>query len=137
MAVSPGSRLAENASNVGFIVHRGDTKDGTDADRFFNPSVTPEIWLQTGRRHNLHLAGGGPGLRHHPLPSRRWRLGISANYNDCWGLHLWGDAIDPSEATELERAQAGRRIDDYRRLLGHPHRQDATQPVNFIVHQRR
>ncbi len=31
---------------MGFIVHRGDTKDGTDADRFFNPGATPEIWLR-------------------------------------------------------------------------------------------
>ncbi|NIQ96103.1 MAG: alpha-1 6-glucosidase, partial [Desulfuromonadales bacterium] len=39
-------KLAPNATNVGFIVHRGDTKDGTTADRFFNPSLTPEIWLK-------------------------------------------------------------------------------------------
>ncbi|MGD8490933.1 MAG: alpha-amylase family glycosyl hydrolase, partial [Anaerolineae bacterium] len=40
-------KLAPGAQNVGFIVHRGDTKDGTDADRFFNPSTDgPEIWLR-------------------------------------------------------------------------------------------
>ncbi len=40
--------LAPNASNVGFIVHRGNVKDGTDSDRFFNPGQTPEIWLKGG-----------------------------------------------------------------------------------------
>jgi hypothetical protein len=39
-------RLAPNATNVGFIIHRGDTKDGTEADRFFNPAATPQIWLR-------------------------------------------------------------------------------------------
>ena len=41
-------KLAENASNVGFIVHRGDVKDGTEADRF----------LQS-RRHARNLAAPG------------------------------------------------------------------------------
>ena len=40
--------LASNASNVGFIVHRGDTKDGTDADRFFNPGEHVTIPFEIG-----------------------------------------------------------------------------------------
>ncbi len=39
-------KLAPNAQEIGFIVHRGDAKDGTDSDRFFNPGATPEIWLK-------------------------------------------------------------------------------------------
>ena len=72
--------LAPDATNVGFIVHRGDTKDGTDADRFFNPSSTPEIWLKEDDAHDLHFAGRGPGLRHDPLPPpgrRLYRLGAA------------------------------------------------------------
>jgi glycosidase len=36
-----------DASDVGFIVHRGDEKD-VDPDRSFDPSTHPEIWLRSG-----------------------------------------------------------------------------------------
>jgi glycosidase len=36
-----------DATNVGFIVHRGDEKD-VEPDRFFDPSTTPEVWLRSG-----------------------------------------------------------------------------------------
>jgi len=40
--------LSDATQDIGFIVHRGDTKD-TDADRFFNPTADgPEIWLKQG-----------------------------------------------------------------------------------------
>ena len=45
-AVSPGSSWPTPPKPVNFIVHRGDAKDGTEADRAFNPAATPEIWLK-------------------------------------------------------------------------------------------
>ena len=40
--------LQPGAQNMGLIVHRGDTKDGTTEDRFIDPSRTPEVWLKSG-----------------------------------------------------------------------------------------
>jgi len=39
-------KLGDPSQPVNFIVHRGDLKDGTDADRQFDASVNPEIWLK-------------------------------------------------------------------------------------------
>ena len=48
-AVLPGSNWPDPTQPLNFIIHRGDTKDGTDADRFYNPASHPEIWVQTRR----------------------------------------------------------------------------------------
>jgi Bacterial pullanase-associated domain len=52
---------------------------------------------------------------------------------DPWGLHLWGDAIDPSEATEWPATKPFQGEDEYGRFaFVRLARDDA--PVNFIVH---
>ena len=100
-------KLAPNASQVGFIVHKGDTKDPDGSpDRFFDPGQTPEIWLKSGDATvytSRAAAQGYVELRYH-RPD-----GVYAG----WGLHLWGDAIDPSEATEWAAPKLPDRIDDY------------------------
>ena len=121
-------KLAPNASQVGFIVHKGDTKDPDGSpDRFFDPQQTPEIWLKSGDATvytSRAAAQGYVELRYH-RPD-----GVYTG----WGLHLWGDAIDPTEATEWAAPKLPDRIDDYGahwlvRI------QDATKAVNFIVHK--
>ena len=121
-------KLAPNASEVGFIVHKGDTKDPDGSpDRFFDPQQTPEIWLKSGDATvyaSRAAAQGYVELRYH-RPD-----GVYTG----WGLHLWGDAIDPTEATEWAAPKLPDRIDDYGahwlvRI------QDATKAVNFIVHK--
>ncbi|HTH07218.1 MAG TPA: alpha-amylase family glycosyl hydrolase, partial [Ilumatobacteraceae bacterium] len=92
-------KLNPGASNVGFIVHKGDTKD-TPADRFFDPSATPEIWLKADDATIYTSQADAQGyvtIRYH-RPDGDY--GDPTTANDFWGLHLWGDAIDPSEATE-------------------------------------
>jgi hypothetical protein len=85
-------QLAPNADEVGFIVHRGDAKDGTDADRFFNPSLTPEIWLKAGDAvtYTSQAEAQGYVTVHYHNPGGDY---------DGWGLHLWGEAIHPDEGT--------------------------------------
>jgi hypothetical protein len=120
-------KLAPGATNVGFIVHRGDTKDGTTADRFFDPSLNPEIWIRQddGNFYTSQVeAQGYVTVRYH-RPD-----GIY----DGWGLHLWGDAIDPSEATTWDNPKMPDGIDEYGAFFN-IQIQDATQPVNFIVHK--
>jgi glycosidase len=119
-------KLAENATNVGFIVHRGDVKDGTDADRFFDPSDTPEIWLRQDDATIYASQAAAQGF-------------VTIHYHrddglyDGWGLHLWGDAIDPSETTNWPETKPPTGTDDFGAywdvLI-----QDVTQPVNFIIH---
>ncbi|NOK63758.1 MAG: pullulanase-type alpha-1,6-glucosidase [Chloroflexi bacterium AL-W] len=53
---------------------------------------------------------------------------------DGWGLHLWGDAIDPAEATEWTDAKPFDGEDEYG-VFAFIKLQDATQPVNFIIHK--
>jgi hypothetical protein len=119
--------LAPGASNVGFIVHRGDTKDGTDADRFFDPSVTPEIWLKNDdpNVYTSQAAADGYVTIHYQRPD--------GDYTD-WGLHLWGDAIDPSEVTDWASPKPPTGIDDFGAFWT-VQIQSTDGPVNFIIHR--
>jgi len=126
-------KLAPGAQNVGFIVHRGDTKDGTDADRFFNPSTDgPEIWLK-GNDASFYTsqadAQGYVTIHYHRE---------DGDYTG-WGLHLWGDAIDPSEGTAWDNPKLPTGFDDYGAywniLLNSANPDAVTLPVNFIIHR--
>ena len=129
-------KLAPNASNVGFIVHRGDTKDGTPNDRFFNPGQTPEIWLKGGDAtiYTSQAEAQGFVTIHYHRDAGDYGDPTSNDFNDFWGVHLWGDAIDPSEGTEWTSPKKPTGIDDYG-----PYWQvqivNASQPVNFIIHR--
>jgi pullulanase-type alpha-1,6-glucosidase len=127
--------LTPGATNVGFIVHRGDTKDGTTADRFFNPSATPEIWLRQDDAATYTSQAAAQGfvtIRYH-RPDGDYGT-PSSDFNTFWGLHLWGDAIDPSEGTEWTSPKPPTGIDDYG-AFWNVLIQDASQPVNFIIHR--
>jgi pullulanase-type alpha-1,6-glucosidase len=120
-------KLAPNADNVGFIVHRGDTKDGTDQDRFFNPSQTPEIWLKTddSTTYTSQAAAQGYVTVHYYRPD--------GDYVD-WGLHLWGEAIDPAEVTDWSSPKPPTGIDDYG-LYWDVSIVNPSLAVNFIIHR--
>ena len=51
-----------------------------------------------------------------------------------WGLHLWGDAIDPAEATSWDTPKLPTGTDDYGAYF-EIKLKDPTKPVNFIVHK--
>ena len=71
---------------------------------------------------------------HYHRPDGDYGDPTSSDYNDYWGLHLWGDAIDPSEGTGWTTSKPPTGIDDfgaYWDILI----QDATKPVNFIIHR--
>jgi glycosidase len=53
---------------------------------------------------------------------------------DSWGLHLWGNAIDASEATDWTAPKPFLGEDEYGRFAW-VKLADDTQAVNFIVHQ--
>ena len=120
-------KLAIGGGPVNFIVHRGDVKDGTEADRGFDSNVTPEIWIRQddGSEYSTQALAQGYATIRYYRPD-----GV---YGD-WGLHLWGDAIDPSEATEWPNPKPIDGTDDFGAfwniLL-----QDPSQPLNFIIHR--
>jgi len=128
-------KLAPNAENVGFIIHRGDTKDGTNDDRFFNPAANPEIWLRQDDATMYTSQADAQGyvtIRYHRDDGDYGTP--SPDFNTFWGLHLWGDGIDPSEATEWPAPKPPTGIDDYGAFWD-VQAGDSTQPVNFIIHR--
>jgi pullulanase-type alpha-1,6-glucosidase len=56
------------------------------------------------------------------------------NDYDGWGLHLWGDGLDPTEVTEWATPKPFLGEDDWGRFAWIK-LNDAKQNVNFIVHQ--
>jgi pullulanase-type alpha-1,6-glucosidase len=129
-------KLADPSKPVNFIVHRGDNKDGTNDDRSFDPSTTPEIWLRQGDPtiYTSHAAAQGYVTIRYQRPDDDYGNPNSTDFNDYWGLHLWGEAIDPSEATQWPSPKKPTRIDAdgaYWQIAV----DDVTKPVNFIIHR--
>lgn len=121
-------KLADASQDVNFIVHRGDVKDGTDADRKFNPGTDgAEIWLQQddGEFYTSRAAAQGYVTIHYHRPDGLY---------DGWGLHLWGDAIDPAEATEWTAPKSFDGIDDFG-AYWNVAIVNTDLPVNFIIHK--
>ncbi len=119
-------QLGPRPTSVGFIVHRGDTKDGTNADRFFNPSINPEIWIKGGDPNTYTCQADAQGfvtIHYHR---------DDANYTN-WGLHLWGDSIDPSEATAWSNPKTPTGSDDYG-IYWEIQIIDSAETVDFIIH---
>jgi glycosidase len=58
----------------------------------------------------------------------------TGDFNDFWGLHLWGNAIAPAEATDWTSPKPFLGEDEYGRFA-FVRLADDTQPVNFIVHR--
>lgn len=118
---------AGNNQDINFIVHRGDTKDGTQADRKFNPGADgPEIWLKQddGEFYTTQAAAQGYVTIHYQRPD--------GNYT-AWGLHLWGDAIAAAESTEWTSTQPFDGIDDFGAYWT-VDIVNTEMPVNFIIH---
>ena len=119
-------KLLPGATNVGFIPHKGDEKD-PGPDRFFDPSQNPEIWLKQGdiTVYTSQAAAQGYATIHYHRPDGLY---------DGWGLHLWGDAIDPSEGTEWATPKPPTGSDDYGPFWN-VQLADPSQPLNFIIHK--
>ncbi len=58
----------------------------------------------------------------------------SDDFNDFWGLHLWGDAIDPAEGTDWTSPKKPTGQDDFG-IFWRVDIVDSSLPVNFIIHR--
>jgi glycosidase len=71
---------------------------------------------------------------HYERPGGDYGDHTTGNFNDFWGLHLWGEAIVPGEVTEWTAPKPFLGEDGYGRFAW-VELADDTLPVNFIVHQ--
>jgi glycosidase len=71
---------------------------------------------------------------HYQRPTGDYGDHTTGDFNDFWGLHLWGDAIAPSEGTDWQSPKPFLGEDDYGRFAW-VDLADDTLPVNFIVHR--
>ena len=129
-------KLAPGGGTVNFIVHRGETKDGTDADRSFDANTSPAIWLKSddGTEYSSQAAAQGFATIRYHRPDGDYGDPTSPDFNDFWGLHLWGDAIDPSEETGWTDPKRPDGIDDYG-AFWNVQLADPSLPLNFIIHR--
>ncbi len=119
-------RLQDPTKPVNYIIHKGNDKD-TPNDRSFIPALIPVLWLKQGDAANYasRAAATGKTIIHYKRPGGDY---------DGWGLHLWGDAIDPGEATSWDSPKLPTGFDDYGAYFEIA-LADPTKPVNFIVHK--
>ena len=122
-------RLVDETQPVNFIVHKGDEKDPGDGDRFFDPSVSREIWLVQGdwTIYTSRAEALGETLVHYNR--------ADDDYTD-WGLHLWQDG-DPS-LTDWPNREMPSSYDDFGAVYSittsvYP-TLTLSNPLNFIVH---
>jgi glycosidase len=73
-------------------------------------------------------------LIHYQRPAGDYGDHTTGNSSDFWGLHLWGNAIDPAEATDWTSPKPFLGEDEYGRFA-FVRLADDTQAVNFIVHK--
>ncbi|MDJ0837468.1 MAG: DUF3372 domain-containing protein [Acidobacteriota bacterium] len=119
-------QLQDATQTLWFIIHRGNTKD-TPNDRSFTPSVNSEVWLIEGDStvYTSNPFAGGMAKIHYHRPG--------GDYSG-WGLHLWGSAIAPSEATTWSNPKMFNGEDSFGKVttiaLSNPN-----NALWFIVHQ--
>ena len=92
-------KLNPGAKNVGFIVVGKDGVKDVDADRFLDPSVTPEVWLKQGDTQVSETRPGTPEPPDENTAIIHYRR-ADGDYAG-WGLHLWGDGIDPAALAQV------------------------------------
>ncbi|MCB9128551.1 MAG: pullulanase-type alpha-1,6-glucosidase [Ardenticatenales bacterium] len=99
-------------------------------DHYSSDSVNVTV----GEEDNSCVAHNGYAVIHYFRDDGNYGNYSSTNYNDFWGLHLWGDAITPEEQTSWTEPKKMNGQDDYG-LFAFIELADDTQPLNFILHR--
>jgi len=130
-------KLAPDPGPVNFIIHRGDVKDGTPADRSFDSGTSTEIWTRggDGSEYTTQAAASGYTRIHYHRDDGNYGNPASSDFNDFWGLHLWGDAIDPTVATTSWQQPLKPTGVDAFGVYFDVALIDPSKPVNFILHR--
>lgn len=119
-------KLQDKTKPVNYIIHKGNDKD-TPADRSVIPADIPELWLKQGDPNNYasRAAVEGKTVIHYKR--------ADGDYTG-WGLHLWGDGLDPTEVTQWGAPKQPTGMDDYGAYF-EIKLTDPTKALNFIVHK--
>ena len=122
-------------SQVNFIIHQGDTKD-TPNDRFFDADTNPEVWINADDPTIYTSQADAQGFVtvHYHRDDGDYGDPTSPDFNNFWGLHLWGDGINPSEVTVWPDPKPPTGVDGYG-AFWEVQIVDSSQPVNFIIHR--
>ncbi|KEF35601.1 alpha-dextran endo-1,6-alpha-glucosidase [Deinococcus sp. RL] len=118
--------LKPGARKVGFIVHKGDTKD-PGPDQFADLSQGREVLVRSGKTELTYLAPETPI----PAGSARVNYFRPDGQYAGWGLHTWGDVKTP---TEWARALPPTGTNSFGVYWDVPMK-DGWQKLNFIVHR--
>ncbi|MGK5677676.1 pullulanase-type alpha-1,6-glucosidase [Actinoplanes sp. URMC 104] len=121
-------KLAPDATNVGFVVVGKDGVKDVEADRSFDPSKTPEIWLEQGNPAitTTPPAAGEPDPGTATIHYRR----PGGDYSG-WGLHVWDGA---ATATDWASPLPPTGTDTFGAYWKVPLAAGATG-VNYIIHK--
>ena len=119
-------KLQDKTKPINYIIHKGNDKD-TANDRSFNPGDIPVLWLKQGDGANYasQAAIAGKTVIHYQRAD-----GVYTG----WGLHLWGDGLDPTEVTQWAAPKLPTGTDDYGATF-EIKLTDPTKAVNFLVHK--
>jgi pullulanase-type alpha-1,6-glucosidase len=132
--------LAPTGNTLGFIVHRGDTKDGTEADRMLNIAQTNEVWLKGGDGTDYATQADAQGFA--TIRYKRADGNYGEGTENYWGIHIWSDggnnAIDPSAETSWDAPRAPDGFDSFGAYWNVPlNTADplaSQKPLKFIIH---
>ncbi|WP_432417565.1 pullulanase-type alpha-1,6-glucosidase [Actinoplanes solisilvae] len=120
-------KLAPDAKNVGFIVVSKDGVKDVDADRFFDPSQSGEIWLKQG---DATITTTPPAVSQDPNKAVIHYRRADGDYSG-WGMHVWDGAANPTDwASPLPPA----RTDSFGAVFEVPLAAGATA-LNYIIHK--
>jgi len=86
-------KLKPGAKNVGFIVVDKNGVKDVDADRFLDPTRTPEVWLKQG---DPTVTTTAPAVEQDPNTAIVHYRRADGDYAG-WGLHVWEGAASPTE----------------------------------------
>ncbi|MEU8228997.1 pullulanase-type alpha-1,6-glucosidase [Actinoplanes sp. NPDC048967] len=86
-------KLKPGAKNVGFIVVDKNGVKDVGADRFLDPTKTPEVWLKQG---DPAVATTGPAVEQDQNTAIVHYRRADGDYSG-WGLHVWDGAAAPTE----------------------------------------
>ncbi|MFI7540815.1 pullulanase-type alpha-1,6-glucosidase [Actinoplanes sp. NPDC049599] len=120
-------KLKPGAKNVGFIVVNKDGVKDVDADRFLDPTKTPEVWLRQG---DATVTTTGPAAEQDPDTAILHYRRADGDYAG-WGLHVWdGAATGTDWSAPLQPAAT----DKFGVTFRVPLAAGATG-LNYIIHQ--
>ncbi len=105
------------------------------ADNMSGTISSDKVGAVVGTEQPPTFGGFDYAVVHYNRPGGDYGDHVNAtSFDDFWGLHLWGDAIDPAEATEWTTPKPFEGEDEFGRFAW-IRRGGADSQVNFIVHR--